>query len=441
MSELLATRTPRQMQAVQGLVSGLNSALSETAVALSQTKQTLDSSAELATFVRRRLGARKELRQQRRQQRRQRQRIVEDGSAAAPPAARSNLLLVLGVISNPRTPHTREWIRKSYFTSAADAANAGTVLLRFVVGKRGLNTDDERKLQAEHAAHSDLEYIDASDFAVRGGIFSCIDKLFAWFPHAAGRWPNARFYAKADDDSYVDVPRLLGMLRPLSSTPNAYLGYVQYDSLITDEWKHCGWSAGPVGAAHAFTHGCPHDSNRAVGPFPFVVGALTVLGGDLAQWMRGSEYIRSLVASGRASQSHPVKHWDCGYSDVTLGYALATSNQTVSLVSVRDAMRDATYGAMKGAHFIVAHHLRQEAQFIKAHAEALGAGEWTARLAEPCTQWPKVGSTRRAGAASGGTDDHGSLYTRTDQRELKKAMRAFGCCQQWQMCEVWPQAV
>ena len=106
-----------------------------------------------------------------------------------------------------------------------------------------------------------------------GGIFSCIDKLFEWFPHAVRTYPGAAFYGKADDDSLVDVPRLVEMLRPAiltmamltmamltvailtrlvemlrpaASLPNVYAGYVQYDSFIRDEWKHCGWGASPV---------------------------------------------------------------------------------------------------------------------------------------------------------------------------------------------------
>ena len=60
-----------------------------------------------------------------------------------------------------------------------------------------------------------MEHIDASDFAVRGGIFSCIDKLFAWFRHAPKAYPGAVFYGKADDDSLVHVPRLISMLSPV----------------------------------------------------------------------------------------------------------------------------------------------------------------------------------------------------------------------------------
>ena len=54
----------------------------------------------------------------------------------------------------------------------------------------------------------------ALHLAQAGGIFSCIDKLFEWFPHAVRTYPGAAFYGKADDDSLVDVPRLVEMLRP-----------------------------------------------------------------------------------------------------------------------------------------------------------------------------------------------------------------------------------
>lgn len=88
----------------------------------------------------------------------------------------------------------------------------------------------------------------------------------------------------------MDVPRLFSFLRPAAALPNVYGGYLQYDSLILDEWKHCGWAAGVVGAAHGRRHGCPHGERAqpVYGPFPFVVGALTVMGADLAAWFARS---------------------------------------------------------------------------------------------------------------------------------------------------------
>ncbi len=347
-----------------------------------------------------------------------RQRMEVESAGAPPPP-----LLVLGIISNPRTPHTRDWIRATYLSTPA--ARSSEVVIRFVIGARGLSASDRSALEAEHGRARDLEHIDASDFAERGGIFSCIDKLFAWFPHAATRWPASTFYAKADDDSYVDVGRLLPLLRPWADARYAYLGYVQYDSFITDEWKHCGWAAGPVGAVSAHAHGCP-GGGRAAGPFPFVVGALTAMGADLARWMRDSDAAARLVRDGRASQSRRRRHWDCGYSDVTLGYALATltANLSISLVSVVDAMRDATYGAMAASKFVVSHHLRTRAQFDAAHAEATASPGWAPRVSA-CVPWGE--------AAAGRLSDGGGSSS-----EVRRAMEAFGCCQRWKLCEVSP---
>ena len=97
-----------------------------------------------------------------------------------------------------------------------DASSLDGVLLRFVIGRNGLNPGDRKRIRAERRQHGDVEMIAASDFAEAGGIFSCIDKLFEWFPHAVRTYPGAAFYGKAADDSLVDVGRLLAMLAPVA---------------------------------------------------------------------------------------------------------------------------------------------------------------------------------------------------------------------------------
>ena len=77
------------------------------------------------------------------------------------------------------------------------------------------------------------------------------------------------------------------------------------------------------------------------------------MGADLAAWFSTSPHVERLVTQGRASQDKAA-HWyacaalrvreessrcllvrrDCGFSDVTLGYALATANVTLTLVVV-----------------------------------------------------------------------------------------------------------
>lgn len=219
----------------------------------------------------------------------------------------------------------------------------------------------------------------------------------------------------------MDVPRLASFLRPAAQLPNVYAGYVQYDSLILPQWKHCGWSAGPIGAAHARVHGCPRgDGAPAVyGPFPFVVGALTVMGADLANWFAASAHIGDIVSRGRATHGKKV-HWDCGYSDVTLGYALGSANRSITLVSVTRAMRDATYGAMDATRFVVSHHLRSKQMFKAEAARAAGQGNWVTSLGE-CSPW---------GEPPAGADD---------RTQLLKALGAFDCCQRWRLCELAPQ--
>jgi len=262
--------------------------------------------------------------------------------------------------------------------------------------------------------------VDASDFNESGGIYSCIDKLFAWFRHAPVAFPGAAFYAKADDDSLVDVARLAAFLRPALALPNVYAGYVQYDSLIVDEWKHCGWAAGPIGAAIAHVQGCPRGEHapRVYGPFPFVVGALTVMGSDLGSWFARSPYIADVVARGRATHGQRV-HWDCGYSDVTLGYALASANKSISLVAMARAMRDATYGAMDATRFVVSHHLRNKKMFEVEATRTKAQDEWAGQLS-PCLPWSEPAPDAE------------------DRAHLQKAMLAFGCCQRWRLCELAP---
>mmetsp|Transcript_5109 Transcript_5109/g.16596 ORF Transcript_5109/g.16596 Transcript_5109/m.16596 type:complete len:147 (+) Transcript_5109:997-1437(+) len=145
------------------------------------------------------------------------------------------------------------------------------------------------------------------------------------------------------------------------------------------------------------------------------------MGGDLGGWFASSPHVAGLVEKGRATQGRP-QHWDCGYSDVTLGYALGSSNLSLSLLSVSDAMRDATYGAMDATRFVVSHHLRSQQMFEREAARAKAQPAWSPLLGE-CEAWPAVRA--EAGVASA---------------ELQAAMRTFECCQRWKLCRLGPAA-
>ena len=102
-------------------------------------------------------------------------------------------------------------------------------------------------------------------------------------------------------------------------------------------------------------------------------------------------------------------------------------------------MRDLTYGAMAAKHFVVAHHLRNKAQFEKAHEDAQAAANWSPNSA-PCLRWPEAAAPRNDGSdLKGGsaTVEEASVALSDKEREqLRQAMKAFDCCQQWSLCEV-----
>ena len=79
---------------------------------------------------------------------------------------------------------------------------------------------------------------------------------------------------------------------------------------------------------------------------------------------------------------------------------------------------------------MAAHHLRTEAAFHAAHAATRKADRWAATL-HPCTPWHETSrlATTWRGDPQGGDEEGGTL---------RAAMRQFGCCKTWRMCELQP---
>ena len=87
--------------------------------------------------------------------------------------------------------------------------------------------------------------------------------------------------------------------------------------------------------------------------------------------------------------------------------------------------------AARARRFVAAHHLRTKAQFDAAQKDADAQGAW-APDHKPCRPWPEAHlATTWKGDPSGGGEE---------SAKLGAAMRAFGCCQAWQLCEVTPGA-
>ena len=69
----------------------------------------------------------------RRGRRRQRASFRDEGGSAVAPStveAQYSRLLVLGIISNPRTPHIRDWIRRTYLSTVPSSGAQGPGIYR-----------------------------------------------------------------------------------------------------------------------------------------------------------------------------------------------------------------------------------------------------------------------------------------------------------------------
>ena len=86
---------------------------------------------------------------------------------------------------------------------------------------------------------------------------------------------------------------------------------------------------------------------------------------------------------------------------------------------------------LQAERFVAAHHLRTEASFQAAHGAMRRADRWQPKL-HACQPWP---DTARLATTWDGDPQGGG-----EPAALRRAMREFGCCQTWQMCELQPVA-
>ena len=114
-------------------------------------------------------------------------------------------------------------------------------------------------------------------------------------------------------------------------------------------------------------------------------------------------------------------------ADAVTDWDTARQKGTPNRIKMLKALRDAEPEAFWA-----------EERAIAAAAEATAAPAWAGKMRVPCTPW---GDVARAAAEqqTAKVADGGSLYTRSNTRELADAMAHFSCCQAWKLCEVAPQ--
>jgi len=129
---------------------------------------------------------------------------------------------------------------------------------------------------------------------------------------------DARFFIKADWDTWIHTVRLEHNLRLLASRQGPlYFGNTLWCSYSVADYQPCGYGFGPLQAAGAQKVECPRlpHGREAVGPFPYAAGLFWGLSYEVVRWIAGSRFVYDFVhnASARYSPPYWVKGEDSAF--------------------------------------------------------------------------------------------------------------------------------
>lgn len=149
-------------------------------------------------------------------------------------------------------------------------------------------------LRAEHAAHGDVLLLEGSAEIHQGGTSGL--KTLTWWRHVAAKLPNAEWVGKCDDDTLVNVPKLLLRLPPAASaSPRALFGTIKWgcysDRRLKWEpsWKT--WPCGRTQFARSRAPGEPANLSLTYeGPYQLALGWFFAMPRGLATLLAGCKY-------------------------------------------------------------------------------------------------------------------------------------------------------
>ena len=275
-------------------------------------------------------------------------RVHCDGDGGGGTTAASRLFLAVGATS-ASSAVGRLRRRASRQTWARTDAS---VLVCFLLSTRG-PAEQVASLRREAGRQQDLLLLDVRESAtltpqqarlagfhhIRHG--HCVFKNWAWFRHAAASWPRVPWVAKVDDDTLVNLPPMLSLLRSLGCHSQVFLGPMQWTSWLSSlpaigiRSLPCGYSTGGLLGALKFLSRPlttlfnaapsvmqPCDALGAAPPFPFALGGGYVFSGPLLRRLANSTAVAEWVDA--ASVARPaVDPQVIFFSDTTVGLWLS----------------------------------------------------------------------------------------------------------------------
>ncbi|GLT38744.1 hypothetical protein SLA2020_129710 [Shorea laevis] len=178
-------------------------------------------------------------------------------------------LVVIGILTTFGRKNNRDAIRKAWMGTGATLKKMGNekgIISRFVIGRSGNRGDSlDRGIDDENGLTNDFMILDQVEAPKE---VPAKAKLF--FAHAADKW-DAEFYAKVNDDVYVNIDTLGATLASHLDKPRIYMGCMKSGEVFSEpshkwyepEW----WKFGDKKSYFRYASGEMYVISRALAKF------------------------------------------------------------------------------------------------------------------------------------------------------------------------------
>nr|XP_023919636.1 hydroxyproline O-galactosyltransferase HPGT1-like [Quercus suber] len=157
--------------------------------------------------------------------------------------SKKKLLAVIGIMTTFGRKKNRDAIRKAWMPTGAAVeklADEKGIIVRFVIGRSANHGDSlDREIDNENRHTTDFIILDGQVEAPE----ESPKKMKSFFIHAVENW-DAEFYAKVNDDVYVNIDALGAMLTTHMDKPRVYIGCMKSGEVFSEQshkWYEPEW--------------------------------------------------------------------------------------------------------------------------------------------------------------------------------------------------------
>ncbi|KAK0588251.1 hypothetical protein LWI29_036696 [Acer saccharum] len=156
---------------------------------------------------------------------------------------KKRLLAVIGIITTFGRKKNRDAIRKAWMPTGADLKkleDGKGIVVRFVIGRSANHGDSlDREIDSENRQTNDFIVLDDQMESPK----EQSRKIKSFFVHAVENW-DAEFYAKINDDVYLNIDNLGAILSSHLDKPRVYIGCMKSGEVISEpnlKWYEPDW--------------------------------------------------------------------------------------------------------------------------------------------------------------------------------------------------------